>query len=131
MASAQQKPKKDRGTRNSARRNGKAFKRDYTQDGTKLFDGAGRRLVGKGKPSFKSCLGVDLVKIAGGGSIDYTSRSFCNAVMDLYQRKASRHGWTEAQAEDKATEWLTRYTIHSIEKRNRILAEAKLIEVDA
>lgn len=126
MASAQQKPKRERGTRNSARRNGKAFGKPSS----------------KGKPSFKSCLGVSLVKIAGGGSTDYYSKSFCAAVMDLYQEKASRHGWTEAQAEDKATEWLGRYSVHLTEKRererlalqaerDRILAEAKLIEVVA
>lgn len=115
MASAQQKPKRERGTRNSARRNGKAFGKPSP----------------KGKPSFKSCLGVSLVKIASGGSTDYTSRSFCNGVMDLYQQKAKKHGWTEGQAHDKANKWLTRYADHCNAKRDRLLIAANLIEVDA
>lgn len=90
MASAQQKPKKEKGTRNSKRRNGKALKQEIAiiQDpiyfeappkegetqGKFLLDKVdtyktarygkdGNRLTGKGRPRGKSYLGISLKRI--------------------------------------------------------------------
>jgi hypothetical protein len=100
MASAQQKPKKERGTRNSARRNGKAFKKPTT----------------KGKPSYNSCLGVSLLKfpLNNKGLVSYAD------IEELYQKFASRRNWTTAQAFDKALNWYTRYLEHIQAKRRRL-----------
>jgi hypothetical protein len=100
MASAQQKPKKDRGTRNSARLNGKAFKKPTT----------------KGKPSYNSCLGVSLLKfpLNNRGLVSYED------IEELYQKFASRRNWTTAQAIDKATDWYGRYVTHVQAKRRRL-----------
>jgi len=93
MASAQQKPKKERGARNSKRRNGKAFKQEMAviqdprgiwlprdpsnKDSEKIFvlekvnttttrrySADGNKLTGKGKPSGKSFLGVSIKRLA-------------------------------------------------------------------
>lgn len=92
MASAQQKPKKERGVRNSARRNGKAFKKPTT----------------KGKPSYKTCLGVSVDRlIAKAGN----KESLYNTIVDLYvsRRGGGRYHWSLARCEEAASNWVVRY----------------------
>lgn len=111
MSSAQQKPKGalSRGTRNSARMNGKAFKKTTAAP----------------KPSFNSCLGISvqrLISRAGGVSKLY------DEVNALYQKAAKKRGWSPTQADAKASDWMSGYTLRQREKRDRMLVEAKLIE---
>jgi hypothetical protein len=88
MASAQQKPKKEKGTRNSKRHNGRAFKNNdvidrtvevmshtdkdgvtHTKEKVNLvrrgnrYGKDGNRLTGKGKPSGKSFLGISIKRL--------------------------------------------------------------------
>lgn len=100
MASAQQKPKKERGTRNSSRTNGKAFKKP----------------TARGKPSYNSCLGVSLKKFAtnSDGIVGW------DQIKQLYESFASRRGWSESEAESRAVDWYSRYSKHIHAKRQRL-----------
>lgn len=113
MASAQQKPKRAAGVvgdkRNSGRRNGKAFKKDYwiervvtesepndqSQTKTKVvevqharYGPYGTKLSGKGKPSGKSFLGVSYKRIeAQAKALGITRAEVCAELREKRDRR--------------------------------------------
>lgn len=130
MASAQQKPKKDPGVRNSGRRNGKLPKQttwierivtesEPDKQGRIKVDvklvqrprmGAdGKKLSGRGKPSYNSCLGVGVKRLLAHAKA--TDSGFTDEVHNLYQQNASKRNWTPEQAKAKADAWLAGYDL--------------------
>lgn len=99
MASAQQKPKRERGTRNSARRNGKAFARPTS----------------KGKPSFNSCLGYGVKRLKLHASSN--DRSLSEEIVDLYRAHCTKRNWTLGEAEAKAHDWIDGYYKRQAQKQ--------------
>lgn len=114
MASAQQKPKAPitKGTRNSARRNGKAFSKPTS----------------KGRPSFNSCLGYGVERLKSRAANN--RRSLSEEIVHLYQSHCAKRDWTPAQAEAKAHAWIEGYYKRQAQKRDAILLAASLIESD-
>lgn len=114
MASAQQKPKRERGTRNSARRNGKAFARPTS----------------KGKPSFNSCLGYGVERLKLRAILN--GRSLSEEIVHLYRSHCAKRNWTLGQAEAKAHDWLDGYYKRQAQKQaaRTLLIAAGLVEDD-
>lgn len=135
MASAQQKPKKDKGSRNSTRRSGKAPKAsqnpsngkirvvdevrkvyDGHQPRTEVTDrlvpyvGNGVRVSGKGKPSGSSYLGVSYKRIIAQAKTRSMTVEAVEAELRSKResRKMHRHGLTVDQRRQMHKELMAR-----------------------